>query len=98
MHSRKDDSMADNNKNNSTDNNFAQTESIPSNAKLYVPIWHKLNLTIEEAAVYSHIGKDTLRDYIKSKNYNLDFVLMVGSKVLIKRELFEKHINKLSII
>ena len=51
MHSRKDDSMADNNKNNSTDNNFAQTESIPSNAKLYVPIWHKLNLTIEEAAV-----------------------------------------------
>ena len=30
-----------------------------------IPIWEKMNLTVKEAAEYSNIGENTLRDYIK---------------------------------
>lgn len=56
-----------------------------------VEIKDKLNLTIEEAAVYSNISSKTLRRFINE--YTPDFVLKVGAKTLIKRRLFEKFIE-----
>ena len=56
--------------------------------KKEVPIWHKANLTINEAAAYSNIGLSKLREMTESEDCN--FVLWVGNKRLIKRVLFDK--------
>ena len=48
-----------------------------------VPIWEKSNLTLEEAAAYSSIGVNKIREL--SNDENCPFVLWVGSKRLIKR-------------
>lgn len=57
-----------------------------------VPIWEKANLTLEEAAAYSGIGINKLRDL--SNDDNCKFVLWVGSKRLIKRKLFDQYIEQ----
>ena len=51
-----------------------------------VPIWEKSNLSLEEAAAYSGIGVNKLRELTNEKN--CCFVLWVGNKRLIKRRLF----------
>lgn len=56
-----------------------------------VPIWHKVALTIEEAAAYSGIGVNKLRALTSADNCK--FVLWNGSHRLIKREEFDKYIN-----
>lgn len=61
-----------------------------SNNKLEVPIWEKLILTKEEAAVYSHVGINKLEELLKIPN--CPFVLYVGKKKLIKRREFEKFL------
>lgn len=48
-----------------------------------VPIWEKSNLSLEEAAAYSSIGINKLRDLTNEKDCR--FVLWVGNKCLIKR-------------
>lgn len=53
-----------------------------------IPIYHKLNLTIEEAVLYSNIGENTLRNEI-SKPY-CPFVIKIGNKKIIKRKEFEE--------
>ena len=57
-----------------------------------IPLWEKINLTIEEAVAYSNIGEHTLRDLVK-KPESQKFVLYIGKKVLIKRKLFEKWLE-----
>ena len=57
-----------------------------------VPIWEKSNLTLEEAAAYSGIGINKLRDLTNEKNCS--FVLWVGSKRLVKRRLFDRYIEQ----
>ena len=57
-----------------------------------VPIGEKSNLTLEEAAAYSGIGINKLRDLTSEQN--CQFVLWVGSKRLIKRRLFDKFIEQ----
>ena len=57
-----------------------------------VQIWEKSNLTLEEAAAYSGIGINKLRDLTSEQN--CQFVLWVGSKRLIKRRLFDKFIEQ----
>lgn len=57
-----------------------------------VPIWEKSNLTLEEAAAYSGIGINKLRDLTSEQN--CQFVLWMGSKCLIKRRLFDKFIEQ----
>lgn len=57
-----------------------------------VPIWEKSNLTLEEAAAYSGIGVNKLRDI--SNDPNCNFVLWVGSKRLIKRRQFDSFIEQ----
>lgn len=64
--------------------------------KQEIPIWEKVNLTLEEASAYSGIGINTLRDLTNEKNCN--FVLFVGTKRLIKRKLFEKFLESTYVI
>ena len=57
-----------------------------------IPIWEKSNLTLEEAAAYSGIGINKLRDLTNDQNCR--FVLWVGNKRLIKRRLFDQYIEQ----
>ncbi len=57
-----------------------------------VPIWEKLNLTVEEAAEYSNIGVNKIREI--SNDDNCSFVLWIGNKRLIKRRKFDEYIEK----
>lgn len=59
--------------------------------KKEVPIWHKTNLTINEAAAYSNIGLHKLREITDDED--CDFVLWVGNKRLIKRKEFDKYLR-----
>lgn len=58
--------------------------------KKEIPIWEKANLTLEEAAAYSSIGVNKLRELTNSQNCT--FVLWVGTKRLIKRQRFDEFI------
>ena len=60
-------------------------------SKKEVPIWHKTNLTLEEAAAYSNIGLHKLREITDDEDCN--FVLWIGNKRLIKREPFDKYLS-----
>ena len=57
-----------------------------------VPIWEKSNLTLEEAATYSGIGINKLREITNERGCN--FVLFIGTKRLIKRRLLDAYIEK----
>ena len=57
-----------------------------------IPIWEKSNLTLEEAAAYSGIGINKIREISNAKD--CDFVLWVGNKRLIKRQRFDQFINR----
>lgn len=61
-----------------------------------VPIWQKSNLTLEEAAAYSGVGINKLREI--SNDDRCEFVLWIGSKRLLKRKLLDKYLeNSFSI-
>lgn len=49
-----------------------------------IPFWEKSNLTLEEAAAYSGIGVNKLRELTNEEG--CEFVLWVGSKRLIKKQ------------
>jgi excisionase family DNA binding protein len=55
-----------------------------------VPVWEKANLTLEEAAAYSNIGINSLREL--SDGDQCPFVLFVGNKRLIKRKQFDAYL------
>lgn len=59
-----------------------------------VPIWERLLLTVKEASLYFNIGENKLHrlvnDYMDS---DYKFVIQNGSRVMIKRENFEKFLN-----
>ena len=57
-----------------------------------VPIWEKSNLTLEEAAAYSGIGINKLREITNDEHCK--FVLWVGSKRLIKRKLLDQYLEE----
>lgn len=56
-----------------------------------VPIWEKAALTLEEAAQYSNIGINKLREI--SNSDECKFVLWVGSKRLLKRKGLDEFIE-----
>lgn len=58
-----------------------------------IPVWHKINLTIEEAAAYSNIGVNAISEMLNQPD--CDFVLYRGSKRLVKREKFEQYISRI---
>ncbi|MCD7821306.1 MAG: transposase [Clostridiales bacterium] len=57
----------------------------------------RICMTIDEAAEYSLIGQNKLRDIIR-ENPDLDFVLHKDSHTLIKRVLFEDWVTQLHYI
>lgn len=57
-----------------------------------IPIWEKSNLSLEEAAAYSGIGINKLREITNEDRCK--FVLWVGNKRLIKRLLFDQFIEQ----
>ena len=59
--------------------------------KYEVPIHQKMTLTIKEAAEYSNIGINKLRDLTNEES--CPFVLWNGSKRLIKRKALEKYLE-----
>lgn len=61
-----------------------------------VPIWEKSNLTLEEAAVYSGIGINKLRDITNEKG--CDFVIFIGTKRLIKRRKLDEYTDKIQVL
>ena len=58
-----------------------------------LPWWEKYTLTIEEASLYFGIGEKTLRRFVK-EHPNEDFIIYNGTKVQIKRKVFEKKKKK----
>ena len=57
-----------------------------------VPIWKKSNLTLEEAAAYTGIGMNKLREL--SDADSCDFVIWIGSKRLLKRRKLDEYLDK----
>ena len=63
--------------------------------KIEVPIWEKMNLTMEEAAALFGIGQNKLRELVKEQNtYTLD----IGTKKMIKRKQFEKFLENVTVL
>ena len=58
-----------------------------------IPVWEKSNLTIEEAAAYSGIGQNKLRQLTDDER--CEFVLWIGTKRLIKRKKFDEYIERM---
>lgn len=66
------------------------------NEVTFVPIQDKILLTITEASILSGIGQSKLRELVKMKNCN--FIIMNGTKYLLKRKQFEEYLNSINII
>lgn len=62
-----------------------------------IPIWERYTLSIEEAAVYFRIGESKFRKLV-NENKDADYILWNGNRPQIKRVLFEKYIDKCSVI
>lgn len=59
--------------------------------RLEVPIWEKSTLSLEEAAAYTGIGIQKLRDI--SSDERCEFVLWNGSKRMFKRKKLEEYLD-----
>lgn len=57
-----------------------------------VPIWEKAALTLEEAAAYTGIGMQKLREL--SAGDDCDFVFWNGAKRMFKRKKLEDYLEK----
>ncbi|MBR2675276.1 MAG: excisionase family DNA-binding protein [Mogibacterium sp.] len=60
--------------------------------KKQVPIWEKSNLTLEEAAAYTGIGINKLRQLTDDER--CPFVLWNGTRRLIKRKQFDEYVSR----
>lgn len=59
--------------------------------KKEIPLWEKSNLTLEEAAAYSGVGMNKLRELSDKESCN--FVLWVGNKRLLKRRKLDEYLE-----
>ena len=57
-----------------------------------VPIWEKKWLTLEEAAAYSGIGRNKIRELSQQKN--CPFAILLGGKLYIIREKLDDFTDK----
>lgn len=60
-------------------------------------MWEKYTLTVREAAEYFQIGENKLRRIIE-EDPDAEFVLSNGNRKQIKRVLFERYIDRVSVI
>lgn len=63
--------------------------------EISIPICEKYVLSVEEAALYFHIGVNRLRSLIR-QHKNADWVLWNQTHALIKRTKFEKFIDTIN--
>lgn len=57
-----------------------------------IPIWKKMNLTVDEAAQYTGIGKTKLKEL--SEKEDCTFLLWNGTKRLFKRKKLEEFLEE----
>ena len=57
-----------------------------------IPLYEKPFLSIEEASVYTGIGRDKL--YALTNPEDCPFVLWIGNRRMIKRRVFDEYIEK----
>ena len=62
-------------------------------ARLQIPFWLKSNLTVDEAAAYSGVGRNKLRELTDDERCS--FVLWVGNKRLIKRRMLDEFLDNM---
>ena len=67
------------------------------NTKNSIAFYEKYLMTVEEAAVYFHIGNKKMRNLIKEYP-GAKWLLYNGSRIMIKREQFEKWLDNQSAI
>ena len=67
------------------------------NTKNSIAFYERYLLTVEEAAVYFHIGYKKMRSLIKEYP-GAKWLLYSGNRIMIKRELFEKWLDNQSAI
>ena len=65
--------------------------------EIFVPIWEKYSLTIEEAAAYFRIGENSIRDIIK-ENPDADFWFWNGNRKQIKSKMFEQDMDLQKVV
>lgn len=63
-----------------------------SNRENPVPIWERTTITLSEAADYTGIGINKLREISGGKD--CPFVLWIGNRRLIKRKKLEEYLDK----
>ena len=61
-----------------------------------IPVWEKAALTLEEAAAYSNIGVNRLRELTNVPK--CPYVLWVGTKRLIKKKQFDIFLDSASVL
>ena len=62
------------------------------NKEIELPVWQKMNLTLDEASEYTGIGKTKLREL--SDKESCPFVLWNGAKRLFKRKKLEEYLEE----
>ena len=62
-----------------------------------IPNYKKYMLTIREAAEVFNLGEKKIRQIV-DENLDAEFILHNGNRVMIKRKLFKKYLNKISTI
>lgn len=67
--------------------------------RLFVPIWNKYMLTVEEVAQYFGIGEKKIRNLIaENQETELCFTIQIGNKSLINRSKFEEFLDQVSAL
>lgn len=64
--------------------------------ELELPVWQKMNLSLEEVVAYTGIGKTKLREM--SDKEDCTFVLWNGAKRLFKRKKLEEYLEETNCI
>ena len=67
------------------------------NQSIDIPIWKLYLLSVTEAAQFYHIGEKRLRQIVDI-HPNGEFYLLVGNKVLFKKEQFEQFLAESTAI
>ena len=62
-----------------------------------IPYWNKYMMTVREAAEYFHLGEKKIRQIVEEEP-EAKYLMKNGNRVMIKRKLFEKYLNKKSEI
>ena len=65
--------------------------------KASIAFYDRYMLTVEEAAVYFHIGYKKMRSMVK-EHAGAKWILFNGNRIMIKREQFEKWLDNQSAI